>query len=188
MSPVVEHLSIAELAVGPDKALPGFDFPAPRHPAYLRQERTEDVEALLPLARSLVRRKYGRAALDVAPEDEILIITAPHQNPVVFEVMGRALREIGAKRVDQVSTADLGLPVQEYSAAEGWREITDRLRPMVEEGVEFSVAASALQRHLDDRPGYTAVFAGEAGRRHWKRVASGRMRNNWLFSTYEDLI
>jgi hypothetical protein len=188
MSPVVEHLSITELAAPPDRARPGFDFPAPRHPAYLRQERTEDIESLLPLARSLVRRKYGRMALDVAPEDEILIITAPHQNPVVFEVMGRALREIGAKRVDQVSTADLGLPVQEYSAAEGWREITDRLRPMVEEGVEYNAAAAALKRYLDDRPGYTAVFAGQSGRRHWRRAASSRMRNNWLFATYEDFI
>ena len=159
-------LSVTELGPGPEPITAGFSFPAPKYPAYLRQERTDDVEALLPLARSLVRRKYGRMALDVSPEDEILVVTAPHQNPVVFEVMARALKELGAKKVDQVSTADLGLPVQEYSAADGWREITDRLRPMVEEGVEYNAAAAALRRYLDDRPGYTAVFAGQSGRRH----------------------
>jgi hypothetical protein len=180
--------TIADLAQPALPKLPGFDYPAPKHPTYLLQERTDDIDELLPLARSLVRRKYGRAALDVTPDDEILIITAPHQNAVVFEVISRALRELGVKKVDQVSTADLGLPLTEYSAAEGWREITDRLKPMVEEGVEFSVASSALKRYLEDRPGYTAVFAGEAGRRHWRRAATGKLRNNWLFNTYEDFI
>ena len=113
--------TVPDLAKPPLAKLEGSEYPAPRYPAYLRQERTDDIEALLPLARSLVRRKYGRMALDVSPEDEILIITAPHQNPVVFEVMGRALQELGVKKVDQVSTADLGLPVEEFSAADGWR-------------------------------------------------------------------
>jgi hypothetical protein len=63
------------------------------------------------------------------------------------------------------------MEVREYSAADGWREITDRLPPMIEEGVEFNVAAAALKRFLDDRPGYTGVYAGEAGRSHWKRAA-----------------
>jgi hypothetical protein len=179
---------IKDFAAEPLQYLEGFEYPAPKFPAYFLQQRTDDVQELLPIARSLVRRKYGRMALDVSPEDEILIITAPHQNQVVFEVMAMALRELGVEKVDQVSTADLGLPVVEYSAADGWREITDRLAPMVEEGVEFSIASSALKRYLEDRPGYTAVFAGEAGRRHWKRAASGKMRNNWLFGTYEDFI
>ena len=54
--------AISDLARPPLPKIEGFDFPAPRYPAYLRQERTDDVEALLPLARSLVRRKYGRMA------------------------------------------------------------------------------------------------------------------------------
>ena len=102
MSPV-EHVSIAELAVPPDRALPGFDFPAPRHPAYLLQERTEDVESLLPLARSLVRRKYGRLALDVAPEDEILLIST---SGVVIRT---AVREIASQGRDATGVRVMNL-------------------------------------------------------------------------------
>ena len=59
---------------------------------------------------------------------------------------------------------------------------------MIEEGVEFNVAAAALKRFLDDRPGYTGVYAGEAGRSHWKRAAGKRIRNNWVYATYEDFV
>jgi hypothetical protein len=63
----------------PPSALEGFDYPAPRYPAYLPQERMTAVEELMPLARAHVRRKYGRAALgNLEPGDEMLIITYPH--------------------------------------------------------------------------------------------------------------
>jgi hypothetical protein len=55
------------------------------------------------------------------------------------------LLETGVARVDRIDVTDLGMEVQTYSAAEGWREITDRLPPMIEEGVEFNVAASKRQ-------------------------------------------
>ena len=47
-------------APGVPAPLPGYEFPAPRFPRYLLQERTGDVEELMPLARSHVRRRYGR--------------------------------------------------------------------------------------------------------------------------------
>jgi hypothetical protein len=166
-----------------------LQFPAPRHPAYLRQERSSDPETLMPLARMLARRRYGRSALGpTRPGDKILIVTYPHQNDLVFDVIRRALLEEGAERVDRIDVTDLGMDVQEYSAADGWREITDRLPAMVESGIEFNVAAATLRRYLEDRPGYSGVLAGEAGRRHWKRAAGARVRNNWMFATYEDLI
>jgi hypothetical protein len=167
----------------------GMQFPAPRHPAYLRQERTDDPEELIPLARMLARRRYGRSALGpTIPGDKILIVTYPHQNDLVFDVLRKALLEEGAESVDRIDATDLGMEVQTYSAAEGWREITDRLPPMVESGVEFNVAAATLKNYLEDRPGYTAVLAGEAGRRHWKRAAGKRVRNNWMYASYEDFI
>ena len=46
------NISLDSLAPGVPVALPGFQFPAPRHPAYLRQERSTDIEALMPLARA----------------------------------------------------------------------------------------------------------------------------------------
>lgn len=169
--------------------LPGFDYPAPRYPAYLRQPRMTDVEEMMPLARAHVRRQYGRAALGLLePQDDLLIITFPHQHDLVFEALRRALLEAGAAKVDRIDMTELGLDEEQFSAADGWREITDRLPPMVEDGVEFNVVAHALKRYLDDRPGYTGVHAGEAGRRHWKRAAGKRIRNNWCYSTYEDFI
>jgi len=185
----VSEIPLEDLAPGIPDALPGFDYPAPRHPSYLRQERTDDIEELMPLARSHVRRRYGRAALgNLEPNDELLVITYPHQHDAVFEAIKRALLEEGVKRIDRLDMTDLGMEVEEFSAADGWREISDRLPPMIDDGVEFSAAAAALKRFLEDRPGYTGVLAGEAGRRHWKRAAGKRVRNNWCYATYEDFI
>ena len=144
--PIARILRLASLAPGVPKPLPGFDYPAPRHPAYLRQERCNDLEELMPLARSHLQRRYGRSALgDIRENDDLLIVTFPHQNDMVFDVMKRALLERGAARVDRINTVDLGMEEVEYSAADGWREITDRLPPMIESGVEFNVAAAALE-------------------------------------------
>jgi hypothetical protein len=188
-TPAGPALPISALAPGVPRPLPGMDYPGPRHPAYLRQERTTDEEALMPLARMLARRRYGRSALGpTIPGDRVLIVTYPHQNDLVFEVLRRAILEEGAESVDRIDVTDLGMDVVSYSAADGWREITDRLPPMVESGVEFNVAAATLKHYLEDRPGYTAVLAGEAGRRHRKRAAGKRVRNNWMYATYEDFI
>ena len=146
-------VAVESLARGVPPPLKGFDYPAPRHPAYLRQERTDDIEALMPIARALLQRRYGRSALgDIRENDHLLIITFPHQNDLVFEVMKRALLERGVAKIDRINTADLGMETVEYSAADGWREITDRLPPMIESGVEFNVASAAVKRFLDDRP------------------------------------
>src|ERR687887_2680215 len=115
-------IPLRALAAGLPRALPGFDYPAPRHPAYLRQERTADIEPLMPLARAHLQRRYGRSALgDIRENDHLLVITFPHQNDLVFEVMKRALLERGVAKIDRINTADLGMETVEYSAADGWR-------------------------------------------------------------------
>lgn len=185
-----KYINLDEFTPGIPSPLKGFDYPAPRHPSYLKQERTEDIDDLMPIARALVKRGYGRSALnDIQKNDHILVMTLPHQHDLVFEAIKRAMLEYGVAKVDRINSVDLGMEPVEYSAADGWREITDRLPPMVESGVEFNVAARALKRYLDDRPGYTAIYAGEAGRSHWRRVAAGKkLRNNWVYATYEDFI
>jgi hypothetical protein len=189
MSSMTAPLPIDDFRPRAPEIIPGFKYPAHRYPAYLRAERTDDLDELMPIARTHVRSRYGRSGLgDIQPDDKLLIITYPHQNEIVFEAIRRAMLEEGAERVDRIDMTDLGVPTQDYSAADGWREITDRLRPMVEESVEFNLSAAALKRYLEDRPDYTAVYAGEAGRRHWKRAAGKKVRNNWLFGTYEDFI
>ena len=83
---------MAKAAPGVPAPLDGFDYPAPRFPHYLLQDRTDDIEELMPLARAHVRRRYGRSALgDVRAGDELLIVTFPHQNELVFEALRRAL-------------------------------------------------------------------------------------------------
>jgi hypothetical protein len=182
-------ISLGVLAPGVAAALPGFQYPAPRHPTYLRQERITDIEALMPLARAHLQRRYGRSALgDICEHDHLLIITFPHQNDPVFEALKRALLERGMAQVDRINTEDLGIETVVCSAADGWREITDSLPPMIESGVEFNIASAALKRFLDNRPGYTGVYAGEAGRSHWRRAAGMKIRNNWVYGTYEDFI
>src|SRR5680860_922696 len=110
MSAQEEHVSeipLEDLAPGIPDALPGFDYPAPRHPSYLRQERTDDIEELMPLARSHARRRYGRAALgNLEPDD--------------------ALLEEGVKRIDRLDMTDLGMEVEEFSAADGSRSLISR--------------------------------------------------------------
>ena len=64
---------------------------------------------------------------------------------MVFDALKRALPERGVARVDRINTADLGMEILVYRAADGWREITDRLPPMIESGIEFNVAAAACR-------------------------------------------
>jgi hypothetical protein len=186
---MTETVALGRLRASHGEALDGFGYPKPRHPWYLHQQRTENIDELMPVARALTARRYGRCALGVVePGEEVLIVTHPSQNDMVFEAIRRALLERGVGRVDRVDIADLGTEVETYSAADGWREITDRLGAMVNQGVEFTAGARRVKQYLDDRPGYTAVLAGEAGRNHWARAASEKFRNNWIYVTYEDFI
>lgn len=186
---MVEQVGLREFKAPHGEALPGFEYPKPKHPWYLHQKPTDNIDELMPIARSLVTQRYGRRALGVIePGEEVLIVTHPSQSEVVFEAIRRALLERGVAKVERVDLSDLGIEAGTYSAEDGWREITDRLNDMVNQGVEFTAVARKVKEYLDDRPGYTSVIAGEAGRNHWHRAASEKFRNNWLYVTYEDFI
>src|SRR6266545_3907563 len=89
-------------------------------------------------------------------------------------------REYAFPALGQVDKRD---PDERWSCADGWREINDRLGPMLSDGIEYKVEATALRGHLERHPEYTAVYAGEAGGNHWRRTTSQRYRGSWLFST-----
>ncbi|MGH3666549.1 MAG: hypothetical protein ACRDU8_10775 [Egibacteraceae bacterium] len=164
-------------------------YPAPRHPGYLLGQRVSSAEELVPIARDRAHRWYSRAGLaPVHSGDRVLIVTYPDQDRLVLDAVRAALLEMGAEDVDWLDVTDIGFSQQTYSAADGWREITDKLDAMTEQGVEFCMEATLLQRYLHDRSGYTSVYVGEAGRPHWRRTTSGAFRNNWLYNTYESFI
>lgn len=166
-------------------------YPAPRYPDYIRQARATTADELVPIARVHIGRRYSFPALGPVNEgDHILIMTYTSQDPPVLEAVRRAMLEAGAKQVDHLTWSDLGVrdPKERWSAADGWREITDRLGPMVDDGVEYKVEATALRGFLEKHPEYTAIYAGEAGGNHWRRTTSQRYRGSWLFATYESFI
>jgi len=168
-----------------------FAYPAPRYPRYIRQARATTVEELLPVARVHIQRRYSFPALGPVREgDHILIVTYTDQDPLVMQAVKAAMKEAGASQVDDITWSDLNVrdPVERWSAADGWREINDRLGPMIESGVEYKVEATALRGFLEQHPEYTAVYAGEAGGNHWRRTTSQRYRGNWLFAAYESFI
>jgi hypothetical protein len=176
----------------PQHPAQGFAFPAPRYPDYIRQPRATTVEELLPLARVHIGRRYAFPALGpVNKGDHILIMTYTKQDPLVLDAARQAMVEAGAQQVDALTWSDLGVrdPVQRWSAADGWRECVEPIGPMIEDGVEYKVEATALRGFLEKHPEYTAFYAGEAGGNHWRRTTSReRYRGNWLFSTYENFI
>ena len=54
-------------APGVPAPLSGYEFPAPRFPRYLLQERTDDVEELMPLARSHAAATAGPRSATSTP-------------------------------------------------------------------------------------------------------------------------
>ncbi|MQB00728.1 MAG: hypothetical protein GEU78_10620 [Actinobacteria bacterium] len=177
----------------------GFDDP--RYPAYSLEKRATSVEELVPIARHRVTKRYGFPALSGGPKmssdpgrvgegDRLLIVTHETQDPLVLEAMKVALSELGTT-VDHIYISDLmGREPIEYSAADGWREIPDRLNPMVEKGVTHTAAGHALRDYLRDRPDtYSGYYVGEAGGAvHWHRAVGGTMRGQWLFTTYQSFM
>jgi hypothetical protein len=171
---------------------PQFAYPSPRYPDYIRRARATTIEELLPVARVHIGRRYAFPALGpVLAGDHVLLMTYTSQDPLVMETVKRAMLEAGAKQVDVRTWSDLGVrePDKRWSAADGWRECVEPIGPMIEDGVEYKVEATAVRGFLEHQPEYNAFWAGEAGGNHWRRTTSReKYRGNFLFSTYESFI
>lgn len=97
---MADAIGIDEFRPEAPRNLVGFDYPAHRYPGFLRMQRSENIDELMPIGRAHVRSRYGRSGLgDIQPGDKVLIVTYPHQHELAFEAIRRAMLEDGAERV-----------------------------------------------------------------------------------------
>ncbi len=160
---------------------------APRYPAYIFREpaTTEELQAA---AVAAVNRSGGRGAL--GPIDKgakILVMTTEDQDEEVFAYLKAAMLEAGATEVTELKWSELGLPTGEYSAADGWRELSDEHVNTIIEAAERA-EQDALLRFLEDHPDYTHIYAGDAGEGHFKLALGERFKANWMYRKREDLL
>ena len=160
---------------------------APRYPAYL-MPRSISHEELLAAAEAAVARVGGRGVLGpVSKGAKVLILTADDQDAETMSVIEEALRDAGAVSVRVVTWSSLGLPTGEYSAAEGWRELSqERLDSVIASGER--VEQDALKGLLEKNSDYTHIYAGDAGEGHYRIAVGERFRANWMYRKREDLL
>src|SRR5207245_1130264 len=83
--------------------------------------------------------------------------------------------------------SSLGLPTGEYSAAEGWRELSqERLDSVIASGER--VEQDALKGLLEKNSDYTHIYAGDAGEGHYRIAVGESFRANWMYRKREDLL
>jgi hypothetical protein len=81
---------------------------------------------LEPVAESAVSRSGGRGALGpINSGAKVLIVVTDDQNRTVLELIKDAMLKAGAASVDSLTWSQLGLPTGDFSAADGWRELSD---------------------------------------------------------------
>ena len=160
---------------------------APRHPAYLvpTSISSEELEAA---AQAAVARIGGRGALGpITKGAKVLIITADDQDAETMSVIEKAMRDAGAATFKVVTWSAIGLPTGTFSAAEGWRELSDeRLASVVKSGERME--QDALRGLLERDGDHTHIFAGDAGEGHYKISVGDRFRANWMYRKREDLL
>ena len=107
--------------------------------------------------------------------------------PGELEAVADAMRRAGARKVTERKWSELGLPTGDYSAADGWRELSD-------DHVETVIAAGerieqdALLKLLAKHPEYDQIYAGDAGEGHFKMAIGEKFRANWMYRRREDLL
>lgn len=160
---------------------------APRFPGYMQVDSIGPGE-LEAVADAAVQRTGGRGVLGpIKPDANILILTTEDQDEDVFGIIADAMRRAGAKQVTGIKWSSLGLPTGDYSAADGWRELSN-------EHVDTVIAAGerveqeALLKLLAEHPEYDQVYAGDAGEGHFKMAIGEKFRANWMYRRREDLL
>ena len=159
---------------------------SPRFPAYA-QRRPDSGDAVTAAVEAAVGRTSGRGALGpIRPDARVLIVTWDHQDPGLLRLIKDAMLRAGAAEVDSVRWSEMGLPNGRYSAADGWRELSEeRISTVIREGER--VEQRALKSYLGEHPGYTTVYAGDAGEGHYRISIGDAFKANWMYHTYEEL-
>ena len=159
----------------------------PRFPGYMNVDSIGPGE-LEAVADAAVQRSGGRGVLGPINKDaNILVLTTEDQDEAIFEVIADAMRRAGARKVTELKWSELGLPTGDYSAADGWRELSD-------DHVETVIAAGerieqdALLKLLAKHPEYDQIYAGDAGEGHFKMAIGEKFRANWMYRRREDLL
>ncbi|MBI4446980.1 MAG: hypothetical protein HY645_13885 [Acidobacteria bacterium] len=191
----------------PRDVLPGFQYPAPKYPAYFFVKHT--VEDLLPVARRYVRATYKYVQMEYRGDntiyyyrppragDVVLLVTNRRvQDPIVLEALKRAILEEGAKKVDVVYDDELAEmrpaaarregAMRPPSAEDGWREAEvweNRALPREETENRPPTTDMLLKYYLAKHPEYTKVYAGSGGYAAPYRDALGELFAGYYFAT-----
>ena len=162
-------------------------YPEARFPGYITRDRVGDYE-LAAVADTAVSRSAGRGALGPIPADAVvLVMTNEDQDEEVMSQLAEAMRKAGAASVTTKNWSDLGLPTGKFSAADGWRELSDEhVETVINLGER--VQQEALERFLKTNSAFNCIYAGDAGEGHWKIVLGSRFRANWMYRRREDLL
>jgi hypothetical protein len=160
---------------------------SPRYPSYVLS-KPESTEELKPVAASAVSRSGGRGALGpIQSGAKVLIVVTDDQNQTVLQLISDAMLEAGAASVKTLTWSQLGLPTGDFSAAEGWRELSDEhVNTVIQNGER--VEQDALLKYLAVNPDFTTIYAGDAGEGHYKMALGARFKANWMYRGYEDLV
>jgi hypothetical protein len=164
------------------------DHTSPKYPAYAyAQARSDSADQVAAAVAAAVGRTSGRGALGpIQSAARILIVTWGHQDPELLQFIKAAMTRAGAAQVDSVRWSEMGLPDGRYSAADGWRELSqERISTVIREGER--VEQRALKSYLEQHPGYTTVYAGDAGEGHYRISIGAAFKANWMYHTYEEL-
>jgi hypothetical protein len=159
----------------------------PRFPGYITRDPVDDYE-LAAVAEAAVARAAGRGALGPVPKGAVvLVMTNEDQDEDVMRHIAEAMRKAGASSVTTKLWSELGLPTGDFSAADGWRELSDEhVETVINLGER--VQQEALERFLKSNDEFDCIYAGDAGEGHWKIVLGERFRANWMYRRREDLL
>jgi hypothetical protein len=159
----------------------------PRYPAYLRPASISQ-EELVSAADAAANRIGGRGAL--GPIDKgakVLVVSADDQDKETLDLLEAAVRRAGAASFRFVTWSSLGLPTGEYSAADGWRELSEeRMETVIKAGER--VEQDAMKRFLEKDNDFTHIYCGDAGEGHYKIALGDRFKANWMYRKREDLL
>jgi len=159
----------------------------PRYPGYMKIDSITPDE-MAAVADAAVQRVGGRGVLGPLYKGaKVLVMSNEDQDDEVFGIIADAMKRAGAESVELKMWSELGLPTGDFSAADGWRELSEaHVDNTIANGER--VEQDALLHLLAEHPEYDHVYAGDAGEGHFKMAVGEKFRSNWMYRKREDLL